>query len=123
VSAGSCEKKPWGSPIIAEQINNQALFSSALVVNPRLFLKMQYHYDLRRMAQVSIASYPLRPRRSFTIFLIKSIGMGLSSGKWMVPLDVEKPFSSSLNASITAAVGNRLQWLANAAYQTKTFLC
>ncbi len=28
----------------------------------------------------------------------------------MVPLDVEKPFSSFLNASISDAVGNKLQW-------------
>lgn len=61
--------------------------------------------------------------RALTIFLINSTGMGLSVGKCTVPLDVEKPFSSSLNCSITAAVGNRLQWLENAAYQTSTFLC
>jgi hypothetical protein len=36
----------------------------------------------------------------------------------MVPLDVEKPLSSFLNASITDAVGNKLQWLENAANHT-----
>ena len=53
--------------------------------------------------------------RAFTSFLTSAIGSGLSVGKWMVPLDVEKPFSSSLKASTTAAVGNKLQWLENAA--------
>ena len=33
----------------------------------------------------------------------------------MVPLDVEKLFSSFLNASITEEVGNKLQWSENAA--------
>jgi hypothetical protein len=36
--------------------------------------------------------------RALTILLISAPGVGLSSGKWMVPLEVEKPFSSSLNA-------------------------
>src|SRR2546422_6683918 len=38
--------------------------------------------------------------RAFTTFLISAVGSGLSVGKWMVPLDVEKPLSSFLNASI-----------------------
>ena len=58
--------------------------------------------------------------RAFTNLLTRVVGMGLSAGNWMVPLDWEKPFSSSLNASIIDAVGNRLQWLEKAAYQTKT---
>src|SRR5713226_975455 len=56
--------------------------------------------------------------RAFTSFLTRAIGSGLSVGKWMVPLDVEKPLSSFLNASITDAVGNNLQWLENAANHT-----
>ena len=36
----------------------------------------------------------------------------------MVPLDVEKPLSSSLSALITEEVGNRLQWFENAANHT-----
>jgi len=56
--------------------------------------------------------------RAFTSFLTSVAGSGLSVGKWMVPLDVEKPFSSSLNASITDAVGNKLQWSENAANHT-----
>jgi len=39
-------------------------------------------------------------------------------GNWMVPLEVEKPVSSCLKASITDAVGNKLQWFENAANQT-----
>jgi hypothetical protein len=39
LSAGSCEKKPWRSPIIAEQINNQALFSSAMTGEPAALFK------------------------------------------------------------------------------------
>src|SRR6266849_9855286 len=58
--------------------------------------------------------------RAFTSFLIRAVGSGLSVGKWMVPLDVEKPLSSFLNASITAAVGNRLQWSDNAVNHTST---
>src|ERR1700686_1401855 len=61
--------------------------------------------------------------RTFTSFLMSVIGSGLSVGKWMVPLDVEKPLSSFLNASITEAVGNRLQWVEKAANQTRTPLC
>ena len=53
--------------------------------------------------------------RAFTSFLTSAVGNGLSVGKWMVPLDVEKPFSSFLKTSTTAAVGNKLQWLENAA--------
>ena len=41
-------------------------------------------------------------------------------GKWMVPLDVEKPFSSFLNASTTETVGNKLHWFENAANHTST---
>ena len=44
----------------------------------------------------------------------------MSVGKWMVPLDVEKPLSSFLNASTTEAVGNKLQWFENAANHTST---
>jgi hypothetical protein len=55
--------------------------------------------------------------RAFTIFLTSAAGSGLSVGKWMVPLDVENPFSSFLYASITDAVGNKLQWSENAANQ------
>lgn len=61
--------------------------------------------------------------RAFTSFLMSEMGSGLSVGKWMVPLEVEKPLSSSLNAAITEAVGNKLQWLANAANHTSTPLC
>ena len=56
--------------------------------------------------------------RAFTIFFTSAVGSGLSVGNWMVPLDVEKPLSSFLNASITDAVGNKLQWLENAANHT-----
>src|ERR1700682_2110469 len=56
--------------------------------------------------------------RAFTSFFTSAAGSGLSVVKWMVPLDVEKPFSSLLNSSITAAVGNRLQWSENAANHT-----
>jgi hypothetical protein len=56
--------------------------------------------------------------RAFTSFLTSAVGSGLSVGKWMVPLDVERPLSSFLNASITDAVGNKLQWLENAANHT-----
>src|SRR2546426_12678107 len=58
--------------------------------------------------------------RAFTSFLTSASGSGLSVGKWMVPLDVAKPFSSFLNASITEAVGNKLQWFENAANHTST---
>ena len=34
-----------------------------------------------------------------------------------------RALSSFVNASITAAVGNKLQWSENAAYHTSTFLC
>src|SRR5258708_39596547 len=60
--------------------------------------------------------------RAFTIFFISAVGSGLSTGKWMVPLEVEKPFSSSLNSAMTEAVGNRLQWSENAANHTRMFL-
>src|SRR5690242_12947018 len=58
--------------------------------------------------------------RALTTFLIKAMGRGLSRGKWMVPLEVEKFFSSCLKDSITDAVGNRLRWSEKAAYQTST---
>lgn len=61
--------------------------------------------------------------RAFTTFLISAVGNGLSNGKWMVPFDVEKPLSSFSNALITEAVGNKLQWSANAANHTRTPLC
>src|ERR1700676_1278211 len=61
--------------------------------------------------------------RSFTIFLTSAAGSGLSVGNWMVPLDVEKPFGSFLKASITDAVGKKLQWLENAGNHTSTPLC
>src|ERR1700730_8560913 len=60
---------------------------------------------------------------AFTSFLTSAVGRGLSMGKWMVPLDVEKPLSSFLYASITDAVGNKLQWFENAANHTSTPLC
>ena len=47
--------------------------------------------------------------RALTSFLMSTVGRGLSIGKWMVPFEVEKFFSSFLNFSMTAAVGNRLQ--------------
>src|SRR5260370_16720165 len=56
--------------------------------------------------------------RAFTSFLTRAAERGLSTGKWMVPLDVEKPLSSFLNASITDEPGNKLQWLENAANHT-----
>src|ERR1700681_2184772 len=56
--------------------------------------------------------------RAFTSFLISAVGTGLSVENWMVPLDVEKPLSSFLKASITDAVGNKLQWFENAANHT-----
>jgi hypothetical protein len=34
LSAGSSKEKPWRSLIISEQINNQALFSSAMIGEP-----------------------------------------------------------------------------------------
>ena len=61
--------------------------------------------------------------RAFTSLLISAVGNGLSVENCMVPLDVTKPFSSSLNASITDAVGNKLQCFENAAYHTSTRLC
>src|SRR5258708_38452380 len=56
--------------------------------------------------------------RAFTSFFTRAADRGLSTGKWMVPLDVEKPLSSFLNAAITEAVGNKLQWFENAANHT-----
>ena len=56
--------------------------------------------------------------RAFTSFLMSAAGIGLSKGKWIVPLDVEKSLSSVLNASITDGVGNKLQCFENAAYDT-----
>lgn len=47
--------------------------------------------------------------RAFTSFLMSAVGNGLSVGKWMVPLDLEKGFRWFLNFSMMAAVGNRLQ--------------
>src|SRR5712664_436390 len=61
--------------------------------------------------------------RAFTSFLTSEAGRGLSVGNWMVPLDMVKPLSSFLNASITDAVGNKLQCLENAANHTSTCLC
>jgi len=61
--------------------------------------------------------------RAFTSLLTSAVGSGLFVGKWMVPLDVENPLSSFLNASITAAVGNKLQWSENAANHTSVRLC
>src|SRR5438270_470381 len=61
--------------------------------------------------------------RALTIFLISAIGRGLSRGKWIVPLEMEKSLSSSLNDSMTEAVGNKLQWPENAANHISTFLC
>ena len=37
--------------------------------------------------------------RALSSFLTSAVGSGLSVGKWMVPLDVEKPFSSFLTRS------------------------
>ena len=56
--------------------------------------------------------------RAFTIFFTRATGRGLSTGKWMVPLEVSNPLSSFLNAWITDAPGNRLQWFENAANHT-----
>jgi hypothetical protein len=42
-------------------------------------------------------------------------------GNRMIPLDVEKFFSSFWNVSITDAVGNKLQWSENAANHTNLF--
>src|SRR5207245_1364764 len=58
--------------------------------------------------------------RGFTSFLASAVGSGLFVGKWMVPLDVEKPLSSFLNASTTEAVGNKLQCFEKAANHTST---
>jgi hypothetical protein len=41
----------------------------------------------------------------------------------MVPLDVEKAFNSFLKASITDALGKKLQWFENAPNHTSTPLC
>ena len=54
---------------------------------------------------------------AFTSFLTRVPGSGLSIGKRIVPLEVEKPLSSSLNARTIEAVGNKLQWSAKAANQ------
>src|SRR5882762_8642152 len=64
-----------------------------------------------------------RATRAFTNFLMSVVGSGLFVGKWRVPLDVEKLLSSFLNFSITAAVGNKLQWSEKAANHTNTRLC
>src|SRR5712692_1414702 len=56
--------------------------------------------------------------RAFTSFFTRAADRGLSTGKWIVPLDVEKPLSSFLNASITDEPGNKLQWFENAANHT-----
>ena len=53
--------------------------------------------------------------RIFTIFFTSAAGRGLSTGKWIVPLDVLYCLSSSVSALITDAVGNKLQWSENAA--------
>ena len=58
--------------------------------------------------------------RAFTSFLTSAAGSGLSVGKWMVPLDVENPLSSFLNASTTEAVGDKLQWFEKAANHIST---
>ena len=47
--------------------------------------------------------------RAFTSFLTSDVGRGLPAGKRMVPLDLEKGFSSFVNFSMMTAVGNRLQ--------------
>src|ERR1700737_4433417 len=59
--------------------------------------------------------------RAFTNFLISAVGNALSVGNWIVPFEVVNPASSSLNSSITDAVGNKLQCSENAAYHTSTF--
>jgi len=56
--------------------------------------------------------------RAFTSFLTSATGSGWSVGKRMVPFDVEKALRSSLKASMTEAVGNKLQWSENAANHT-----
>src|ERR1700738_3785874 len=58
--------------------------------------------------------------RAFTIFLISAAGSALSVENCTVPFDVVNPSSSSLNSSITDAVGNKLQCSENAAYHTST---
>src|SRR6267378_5150990 len=60
--------------------------------------------------------------RALTSFFTRATGRGLSSGNWMVPLDVEKPLSSFLKASMTDEPGNKLQWFENAANHTSTLL-
>jgi hypothetical protein len=59
--------------------------------------------------------------RAFTNFLINAVGNAFSIGNWTVPLDTVNPPSSSLNFSITDAVGNKLQCFENPAYHTNTF--
>lgn len=61
--------------------------------------------------------------RNFTIFRTSVDGSGLSVGNWMVPLEMRKPLRSFLKASMTEAVGKRLQWFLKAANQTRTPLC
>ena len=67
--------------------------------------------------------FSLCATRAFTSFLTSAVGSGLFVGNWMVPLDVVKPLSSLFNASITEAVGNKLQWFEKAASHTSTLLC
>src|ERR1039457_488762 len=54
--------------------------------------------------------------RAFTSFFTRAAGRGLSTGNWMVPLDVWYPFRSSWYASTRDPLpGNRLQCFENAA--------
>src|SRR6266851_17761 len=56
-------------------------------------------------------------------FLNKRSRQWLVRGEVDFPLDVEKPLSSFLNASITDEPGNKLQCFENAANHTSTPLC
>jgi hypothetical protein len=51
----------------------------------------------------------IRASRALTSRLTSLAESGLSTGKRIVPLDIDNPFSSSLSASTREAVGKRLQ--------------
>ena len=60
---------------------------------------------------------------AFTSFFTRAAGRGLSTGKWIVPLEVGKPLSSFLKAAIAASlVGNKLQWSENTAKASSALL-
>src|SRR5689334_22577292 len=69
------------------------------------------------------ARFPLRisANRALTSFLIRVIGIGRASGSRTVPLAVSYPLRSRASRRRMALViGKRLQWLVNAAYQTRS---